>query len=664
MDTLRFRQIHLDFHTSEKIFNIGENFSKEQFQKALKIGHVDSITMFSKCHHGWAYHPSKANVMHPNLKFDLLGKMIDAAHEIDVKTPVYLSAGLDEKITRQHPEWLFRNKDESTSWASDFTQPSYHLLCFNSPYLDVLLAQIEEVVKNYNADGIFLDIVNPKPCYCQNCVKTLLEEGKDPYNIDNATELGEKIYNSYTEKVRHTIDKYKPGLPVFHNGGHISRGRRDLMKMNTHLELESLPTGGWGYDHFPLSARYVQTIGMEFLGMTGKFHTTWGEFGGFKHPNALLYETSLALANGAKSSIGDQLHPNGEMDMATYELIGTAYAETEKKEAWCNNVKNIADVAVLSFEAISSELNTSHDNVTPIDTGAVRILLQENILFDVIDLKVEFKNYKVIILPDLIRIDTLLKEKLDDFLAKGGKLLATGESGLYKNENQFALDFGVKWESKSDFKPDYFHPLFKLNNLGDTAFIFYGESEKVTLTSGNELGKREVPYFNRDTFNFCSHQHTPNSFTYGGPGMIETMNTIYIPWKIFSDYGTYGSLPQREVVSYAINRLLGENKTLTTNLPSQGITTLMYQPLENRYINHLLYATPTVRGYHPNSKKAIEVIEDLNPILDTHVTLNLPITAKKVYLAPQMKSLTFIQDSSNISFNIDKFTCHQMIVIE
>ena len=32
--------------------------------------------------------------------------------------------------------------------------------------------------------------------------------------------------------------------------------------MNTHLELESLPTGGWGYDHFPLSARYAQTLGM------------------------------------------------------------------------------------------------------------------------------------------------------------------------------------------------------------------------------------------------------------------------------------------------------------------------------------------------------------------------------------------------------------------
>ena len=68
---MRFRQVHLDFHTSGLIPEIGGRFSKEQFQKALKLGHVDSITVFSKCHHGWAYHFSKANEMHPQLKFDL-----------------------------------------------------------------------------------------------------------------------------------------------------------------------------------------------------------------------------------------------------------------------------------------------------------------------------------------------------------------------------------------------------------------------------------------------------------------------------------------------------------------------------------------------------------------------------------------------------------------
>ena len=63
---MRFRQVHLDFHTSEKVPMIGARFDRKQFQKALTDGHVDSITVFSKCHHGWAYHPSTANRPHPN----------------------------------------------------------------------------------------------------------------------------------------------------------------------------------------------------------------------------------------------------------------------------------------------------------------------------------------------------------------------------------------------------------------------------------------------------------------------------------------------------------------------------------------------------------------------------------------------------------------------
>ena len=274
---MNFRQVHLDFHTSEKIDGIGSCFSKEQFQDALKRGHVNSITVFSKCHHGWAYHPSEANEMHPGLKFDLLDAEIKAAHEIGVKTPVYLSAGFDEKIAHKHPEWLRRPKDDRIGWE----YPGFHELCMNSPYLDYLIAQIEEVVRNYDCDGIFLDIVGVRTCWCQNCVKTLLDEGKDPYNDENARELGERVYQNYTRRVREAVDKIKPGLPVFHNSVHIIRGRRDLADVDSHLELESLPTGGWGYDHFPLSAAYSRTLGKNFLGMTGKFHTTWGEFGGY-----------------------------------------------------------------------------------------------------------------------------------------------------------------------------------------------------------------------------------------------------------------------------------------------------------------------------------------------------------------------------------------------
>ena len=65
--------------------------------------------------------------------------------------------------------------------------------------------------------------------------------------------------------------------------------------------------------------------------MSGKFHKAWGEFGGFKHRDAILYEAASMVAFGANVNFGDQLHPSGTMEMSTYENIGYAYEYVEKQ---------------------------------------------------------------------------------------------------------------------------------------------------------------------------------------------------------------------------------------------------------------------------------------------------------------------------------------------
>ena len=67
-----------------------------------------------------------------------------------------------------------------------------------------------------------------------------------------------------------------------------------------------------------------------------------------------------------KSSIGDQLHPSGEMDMATYKLIGAAYSGAGgKKEEWLDNVEQVTDIAVFSYESYSGSFEVGQStNVT------------------------------------------------------------------------------------------------------------------------------------------------------------------------------------------------------------------------------------------------------------------------------------------------------------
>ncbi|MCX7599820.1 MAG: hypothetical protein N2512_13265, partial [Armatimonadetes bacterium] len=67
MHKLRFRHVHLDFHTSEKIPGIGSEFDADEFVETLKRARVNSINLFGKCHHGMLYYYSRFPAQHPHL---------------------------------------------------------------------------------------------------------------------------------------------------------------------------------------------------------------------------------------------------------------------------------------------------------------------------------------------------------------------------------------------------------------------------------------------------------------------------------------------------------------------------------------------------------------------------------------------------------------------
>lgn len=661
--SLPYRQIHLDFHTSECIEGIGSRFSRENFRAALQAGHVNSITLFSKCHHGWSYHPTEVNLPHPHLCCDLLDEQLAVCEELGVRTEIYVSAGLSEQYAVRHPEHLRRDKN---GYGGNFeTEAGYHRLCFGTAYLDQVAAEIEEVLTRYKGrfDGLFLDIIGMVPCWCPDCVKGMKARGLDPESDADVWKYARVVYDRYTDRVAEVVDRIIPGLPIIHNdGGAIFQGRDIAFRNQGHFELESLPTGGWGYDHFPRAAAYARTLGRDFLGMTGKFHTTWGEFGGFKHPNALRYEAALANACGARCSVGDQLHPDGEFDLSTYKLIGAAYAEVEAREPWLIGSHLTADIGLLSAENFRTICPNALPEGIKQDLGANRIMLEGHYLYDILDPEADFGKYRLLILPDTMEIPAgELRDRLNEYLAKGGKLLLTGKSGTY--EGQFAFDFGVDFGGEGQSRPAYLRPCFELAPNGQTSYVTYSQSYDIALCEGFDGEVRDCKvesYFNRAPRRFCSHQHTPYDREKTSPAAVVTSQIGYIGWDIFTEYADKGSVHVKYAVLDIIDRLLGDGKTLVTDLPSCGITSVAVKETAEgtRLIHQLVYAIPKVRG------GGIEIIEDLPFTPDVTCSLAAPTAPKRVYLAPAMTDLPFAYEDGRVTYTVPGFSCSAMVVIE
>jgi hypothetical protein len=139
--------------------------------------------------------------------------------------------------------------------------------------------------------------------------------------------------------------------------------------------------------------------------------------------------------------------------------------------------------------------------------------------------------------------------------------------------------------------------------------------------------------------------------------MVKTDNTVYLAFPAFQLYAEKGQNVLREIILHGIRALLTA-PTLTTNLPAQGINTVMRQPAAERTIVHLLYGSPVLRG------QSIEVIEDLLPLYDTTLSLRVERTPSRVYLAPQGIDLPFTVEDGRLQAEVPAFTCHQMVVVE
>ena len=381
----------------------------------------------------------------------------------------------------------------------------------------------------------------------------------------------------------------------------------------------------------------------EYLGMTGKFHTSWGEFGGYKNPDALKYEVLTMAMYGAKCSVGDQMPPDGKMDMETYRIIGHAYRALEAIEPWAYPASSTATLGVYLCGREES------------DEGLHDMLLESHIDFDVVMPGDDLSRFRALILPDCVRLTAEEGARLGAFIARGGAVLFTGTSAV--EDGGFLIDPGAEYLGAAQYRQDYFMAGDAIRlPFGNAPFLCYRAGERTRVTDGEVLAEVYEPWFDRTWARYCSHQNTPyRDESASHPAAVRKGKVIYMAHPLCAMYKKDGAQLFREALIRALSLIY--EPTYRVSLPSQGRSRLTYQEAEGRYVFHAAYASPIQRG-------RASVIEDIVPIYQVRVEIDLPKTASRVRLVPAREEIPFEQKDGRLTFVIPCVNGHQSVEID
>ncbi|WP_182904073.1 alpha-amylase family protein [Microbispora sp. H10830] len=642
------RTVHLDFHTGPQVPEVGTAFEPDAFARTLVDSHTESVTLFAKCHHGLLYYETDRPERHPGLakELNLLDEQIEALRGAGIRTPVYLSFLVDEYAAELAPEWIALEADgRQVRRSRGRFDPGWYVLDPSSPYQDYFADQLNDVLAHFGTvDGIFIDMCWDQPSASKWAVDGMRRAGLDPADAGDRNRYARKVAHEYMARYRDMIVPHladdAPMSVWFNSRPKTALGEE--VGYVSHVEIEALPTGGWGYGYLPYVSRFVRPLGVPALAHTGRFHKSWGDNGGLKPPAALKYECAQMLAYGLTAGVGDLLHPSGRLNPETYELIGDAYAYLKRCEPHVEDAAHVRELAVLMDPALG-------DDPGPVGTGLVRALQQLRLQFDVLAPDADLSGYRAVVVPE----STPLTPDVIAYAEGGGAVLVAGQPFP-----------GVAAQAEGEPLAGTF-----LRPAGRPEAFPYAMYEPVRglLPEHGAEALYEVvePYFPRSWDAFSGHDYTPagtEPSRYAAAVVKDRVAVVAAP--IFTAYGRHAPLAYLAMLRELFGRILPD-PVVRTGGPSHLEAVVVDTPPAR--IVHLLSFLPSrqAEGLSPITLEieGIDLLRDPFPLVSTEVAVRSDAPPAAVRLEPHGIDLPFTHENGYVHVTVDVPDGHGMVVV-
>jgi hypothetical protein len=417
-----------------------------------------------------AYYPSKFP-LHHRAEFlngrDLYGELAKAAHDDGLVVMARMDSNRTaEDFYRAHPDWFARNANGEPYRAAD-----KYVACINSPYYEEYLPGVlREIIERSHPEGVtdnsWAGMGRANICYCDNCERKFRAKAGQP--VPRRADWGDPVYRQWimwnyerrTElwDLNNRVTQGAGGPDCIWSGmnsGSVSsqaNSFRDLQEICRRAHILML-------DH----QRRDNATGFQQNGDTGKrVHSLMGwdrlapesmamyENGrtNFRFASKPAAEARIWMIAGIAGGIQPWWHHVGAYhdDRRMYRTAEPVMKWHKTHETYLVNRKPVAGVGL-----VWSQRNTDfygRDNAVdlvdaPYD-GFMQALIRARIPYLPVHVDdIDSAAFSVLVLPNVGGLSDAQCAAIRRFVARGGSLIATGESSLYNEWGDPRPDFAL-----------------------------------------------------------------------------------------------------------------------------------------------------------------------------------------------------------------------------
>jgi hypothetical protein len=377
---------------------------------------------------------------------DVLREAVDEARRHNLPVIAYCQLQYPAHELREHPDWKARAVDG---------KPIDHLVCYNSPYTNVVRELLAEML-SYGIAGFHLDMVDqgfgpPHGCWCERCQRLFEAEYHHP--MPKAINWEDETWHAMLRFRYATSDRLEKMLT-----DHLrSLNPNTTVDFNYHgnppfsWEVGQTPVPHAGNGDFVTGEAGAWAFGA----LTASFNAEWYRAATPGKPfqvaiqrgvrmyhdqttrplNDMRWEMFTLLAHGAFVTMIDKTAYDGSLDPVAYARMGDLLGEARARRADFGQAP-VREVGIY-FSAATRDGYGRDKPAAYFQAvqGAHKACVYEHLGFGFIfdeSLSLEkLRQFPVVCLPNTAIVSERETALFRRYVEQGGKLLITGQSGQY-----------------------------------------------------------------------------------------------------------------------------------------------------------------------------------------------------------------------------------------